>query len=46
MSQRFMVHVRQKQEDLCVFEAGLVYKENSRTARATKGNSVLKNNNK
>ena len=31
---------RQRQVDLCEFEASLVYKSSSRTARATQGNSV------
>jgi hypothetical protein len=35
---------RQKQGDLCEFEASLVYKASSRAARAvTRGNPVLKN---
>ena len=33
---------RQKQVGLCEFEAGLVYKMSSRTARATQRNLVLR----
>jgi hypothetical protein len=33
---------RQRQEDLCEFEARLVYRVSPRTARATQRNSVLK----
>ena len=32
---------RQRQMDLCEFETSLVYKVRSRTARATKRNTVL-----
>jgi hypothetical protein len=32
---------RQRQEDLCEFEASLVYRVSSRTARATQRNPVL-----
>ena len=34
---------RQRQMDLCEFKGSLVYKVNSRTARAIQRNSVLKN---
>jgi hypothetical protein len=34
---------RQKQADLCEFEASLVYKMNSRTARAVHRNHILEN---
>ena len=34
---------RQKQADLCEFKASLVYRESSRTARATQKSPVLKN---
>ena len=37
---------RQRQADLCELEVSLVYRVSSRTTRATKGNSVSKNNNK
>jgi hypothetical protein len=37
---------RQKQEDLCKFEASLVYKVSSRTARATQRNPVSKRHSK
>ena len=33
----------QRQVDLCEFEAGLIYRTSSRTARATERNLVLKN---
>jgi hypothetical protein len=33
---------RQKQVDLCEFRASLAYRVNSRTARTTQRNSVLK----
>jgi hypothetical protein len=33
---------RQRQADLCDFEASLVYRVSSRTARATQRNPVLK----
>ena len=33
---------KQRQEDLCELEASLVYRVSSRTARATQGNPVLK----
>ena len=36
---------RQKQSELCEFEATLVYRDNSRTAKATQKNPVLNNNN-
>ena len=36
---------RQRQTDLCEFEASLVYTVSSRTARATQRNSVSKNKN-
>ena len=35
-------HLRQKQADLCEFEACLVYRVSSRTARATQRNPVSK----
>jgi hypothetical protein len=35
---------RQKQADLCKFETSLIYKESSRTARATQRNPVSKQN--
>jgi len=34
---------RQRQADLCKFEASLVYRVSSRTARDTQRNPVLKN---
>jgi hypothetical protein len=34
---------RQKQADLCEFKANLIYRVNSRTARATQRNPVSKN---
>ena len=37
---------RQKQADLCEFEASLVYKASSRTARAIQRNPVLENKTK
>ena len=36
---------RQRQADLCEFEASLAYRVSFRTARATQGNPVLKNKN-
>ena len=36
----------QKQADLCEFKTNLVYRVNSRTAKATQRNPVLKNQNK
>jgi hypothetical protein len=36
---------RQKQADLCKFEANLVYRASSRTTRSTQENPVLKNQN-
>jgi hypothetical protein len=37
---------RQRQADLCEFEASLVYRVSSRTGRATQRNPVCKNKNK
>jgi hypothetical protein len=37
---------RQRQVDLCVFQASLVNRVNSRTARATQRNTVSENQNK
>jgi hypothetical protein len=34
---------RQRQEDLCEFQASLVYRDNSRTARITQRNPVSTN---
>jgi hypothetical protein len=34
---------RERQADLCDFEASLVYRVNSRTSRGTQRNPVLKN---
>jgi hypothetical protein len=34
---------RQKQADICEFEASLIYRASSGTARATQRNHVLKN---
>jgi hypothetical protein len=34
---------RQRQADLCEFEASLVYRANSRTVRVTQRNPILKN---
>ena len=39
-----LVLVRQRQADLSEFEASLVYRVSSRTARATQRNPVSKNN--
>ena len=36
----------QRQVDLCKFKASLIYRVNSRTARATQRNPVLKNKQK
>ena len=35
--------MRQRQVDICEFEASLVYRENSRTVRTTQRNPVSKN---
>jgi hypothetical protein len=37
---------RQRQVDLCVFEASLVYRVSSRTVRATQRNRISKDKNK
>jgi hypothetical protein len=42
MVRRWWCTGRQRQEDLCEFEAGLVYRANSRTAWATRRNPVSK----
>ena len=38
--------LRRQKQAICESEASLVYRANSRTARATQGNPLLKNKNK
>ena len=42
----FDLHIDEAEADLCEFEASLVYRGSSRTARATQRNPVLKNKQK
>jgi hypothetical protein len=41
-----VLYLQQRQVDLCEFEASLVYRVSSRTARATQRNPVSENKNK